>query len=148
MANWTPKKNHTAFVKVYTETNNVTTAMLAAGYSEAQARKGVAALPKSLREFVRGECETGGDLSRIKDYAQLAKTPGEAEELVRGKLVGNIIEGVQVEQSARVLGQLNTVGLFDKDLTKESITENTARRILETYEKVFRVQENAATVSI
>jgi hypothetical protein len=99
-----------AFVKVIERNGPMNEALLAAGYTPAQAKKGKAKLPAVL---VRALIEHGG--RRYMEMGQ-ALSAQEQELIVRGRLLANAISGKdQAVKSLELMGKDRRVNMFTPD---------------------------------
>lgn len=143
-------KDYRAFLKTWGQTGNIEESMLAAGYSPQQARKGKKGLPKKLRAIVEGDTDGSEiDIDQLKEYAEMVSDPAEAEKIIKGKLVEKLLQGQSVESISKVLGQLNSLSLFERNVTKDAIDQSTAEKLAELAERLIELplSQNSAQPS-
>lgn len=102
---------HYKFARAIVGGAGITSALIEAGYSPAQARKGWAIVNKSrgLRLALRQQARLLIELGQ-------AFTPEEQEWLVRGRLISNVLIGTDKgTASARALGNDKRVAMFTPD---------------------------------
>lgn len=108
----TVTKDTRAFKRAYLETGSVRKSMLAAGYTPASAAHSTRALPVKLRQYVDRQ------RAKMSKYTQLgsAVSAAEQEDLTRGRLIANAIEGKdQAVNSLKLLGQDRRVNMWSAD---------------------------------
>jgi hypothetical protein len=103
-----------AFRVAYAESKHIPTALLAAGHSEAAARRGRASLSAPLRAIV-AELDT----QDIKEFAAKGKhlNPEVLTDVVKYRLARNTVDGKDAGTlSAKQLGSLKDLNMFTADV--------------------------------
>ena len=111
---------HQQFARAITGGAGVTSALIEAGYSPAQARKGWAIVNKSrgLRMAIAHQARLLIELGR-------AVSPEEQECLVRGRLIYNVLIGTDKgTASAKALGNDKRVAMFTADTQQGIVVIN------------------------
>jgi hypothetical protein len=111
-------QQHREFARAYTAGAGVTQALIQAGYSQKQAKKGMAIVSRSKRQAVAEQGKLLRELGR--DI-----TAQDQENLIKGRLVLNTIQGSDKGvASARVLGSDKRVSMWQPDIQQGIIILN------------------------
>ena len=108
------KGNPEKAAELLNEGKPIVHALLEAGYSEAVARQGKKSITKPIRDELIAMHST-----RIKELAQIGRSvsPQEQEDIVRGALVQNALEGQdRAAMSLKLLGQDRRVNMWTPDV--------------------------------
>jgi hypothetical protein len=109
-------------------------ALLEAGWSETQARKGRGAIPKAVLRLLTPKVKKLLDLGNIDANVQ--------ERLVRGRLVQNTIDGRDSgSMSAKILGSDRRVNMFVPDVQQGIIVISAPKEVLENKTKLLESDE-------
>jgi hypothetical protein len=109
-------------------------ALLDAGYSETQARKGRRAIPKKVLRMLTPKVKKLLDLGNIDPHTQ--------ENLARGRLALNTIEGKDGgSMSAKILGSDRRVNMWQPDIQQGLIIITPPQSVLENKAKLLKSDE-------
>lgn len=134
----TVTKDTRAFKRAYLETGSVRKSMLAAGYTPASAAHSTRALPIKLRQYVDRQRQ------KANKYTALGSSLSaeEQENLTRGRLIANAIEGKdQAVNSLKLLGQDRRVGMWQPENSGAVIFIQPPAQVLEKVTQVIEATE-------
>jgi hypothetical protein len=97
---------------------SISKAMLAAGYSYGQAKRGVRGMPQGVYDEMAKQGQTYTKLGRLFK-------PGQRADIVRGALMRNVLERKdRAVRSIELLGKDVEVGVFKSDATSVNVQIN------------------------